>query len=142
MPGTDISRLSNLLIPRNAAFRSHLAWFVSQFVLALKEYISSVRSVCTYAVLEKLRPVLYEDAQNGRLAEAFRALEKSEDGPGRATKEAAAEVFAIYGLMNDAPYGLQEHDVRTIVRAGMNKLPTFDYHKLIDQIVSPCDEFK
>lgn len=95
-----------------------------------------------YRILEKLRPALYEDARNGRLAEAFRALERPEDGPGRATKEAAMEVFGAYGLMNESSQGLAEHDVRTIVRANMNKLPTFEYERLIQQIVSPTDEFK
>lgn len=95
-----------------------------------------------YHILDKLRPVLYDDARNGRLAAAFAALAKPEDGPHRATKEAAAQVFASYGLMNDSPDGLTEHDVRTILRANMNKLPTFDYEKLIEQIVNPTDEFK
>ena len=95
-----------------------------------------------YHILDKLRPVLLEDARSGVLEDKFRALEKPENGSGRATKEAAADVFASYGLMNESPSGLAEHDLRTILRANMNKLPTFSYEKLLEQIVSPTDEFK
>jgi hypothetical protein len=95
-----------------------------------------------YRILDKVRPALYSDARSGRLAEAFRALEKPENGPGRATKEAAMEILASYGLVSDSPHGLAEHDVRTIVRANMNKQPTFEYERFIQQIVSPTDEFK
>jgi hypothetical protein len=95
-----------------------------------------------YMILDKLRPVLYNDARNGRLAEAFRALETPQTGAGQATKDTLAEVFGVYGLMNDTPEGLVEQDLRTIVRANMNKLPTFSYEKFIQQIVSPTDEYK
>ena len=95
-----------------------------------------------YCILDKLRPALYDDACSGALRGAFQALERPEDGAGRASKEAAAAVFGQYGLMNDSVQGLCEHDLRTIVRANMNKLPTFSYEKLIEQIVVPTDEFK
>lgn len=94
-----------------------------------------------YSILDKLRPVLFEDARNGRLADAFQALEKPEDGAGRATKESAAEVFGIYGLINDSPMGLCDQDLRTILRAFANKSSTFSYEKLIDQLLYPTDEF-
>jgi len=93
------------------------------------------------AIVEKIRPTLYEDARNGRLAEAFAALEKPEDGPGRATKESAREVFSIYGLVNDMLHGLAEQDILTVVRTCGNKGTTFSYERLVDQILHPTDEY-
>lgn len=93
------------------------------------------------SILDKLRVVLYEDARNGRLADAFQALETPESGRGRATKEMAAEVFGIYGLINDTAQGLAEQDLRTIVRSCENKGATFSYDMLVDQILNPTDEY-
>mmetsp|Transcript_14106 Transcript_14106/g.23465 ORF Transcript_14106/g.23465 Transcript_14106/m.23465 type:complete len:613 (-) Transcript_14106:247-2085(-) len=95
-----------------------------------------------YMILDKLRPALMEPAQTGELRERFKALEVPEYGESRATKEAAAEVFAQYGLMNDTREGLCEHDLRTILRVNLNRLPHFDYETLIANIVRPSDEFK
>lgn len=96
-----------------------------------------------YNILDRLRPALYEEARSGRLAEAFKALEQADHGAGQATKEMAAEVFGIYGLMNDTAQGIAEHDLRTILRtSNISNGTTFSYEKLIAQIVNPTDEFK
>ncbi|KAJ1438820.1 hypothetical protein B484DRAFT_444336 [Ochromonadaceae sp. CCMP2298] len=91
-------------------------------------------------IVDKLRPTLLEPAISGELLEQFRSLEQPEL-PGRTTKEAATEVFALYGLMNDSAEGLVEQDLRTLLRAHLNTLPHFSYEYLVEQIVNPTDEF-
>jgi hypothetical protein len=92
-------------------------------------------------IVDKLRPTLLEPAISGELLEQFRSLEQPEL-PGRSTKEAATELFARYGLMNDSPEGLVEQDVRTISRLHMNREAHFGYETLVEQIVRPTNEYE
>jgi len=92
-----------------------------------------------YDIVDKIRPVVIRDAQHGILTAAFARQET--DAPNRANKEALTAVLTPYGLLE--PHGpVSSHEILTIVRANGNKLATFDYTKLIEQIISPTDEFK
>jgi EF-hand domain-containing protein 1 len=95
-----------------------------------------------YAILDKIRPHVLSDAQSGFLTIAFQEQEKSEYGPGRVTKEGLKNVLTPYGLFGDSPEQLSEHELLTILRANGNQLPSFNYEKLIEQIINPTDEFK
>lgn len=92
-----------------------------------------------YDIIDKISPVMINDAQSGRLAQAFKQVE---DSPGRVTKEGLAVVLDRYRLRGDGDMDVSEHEILTIVRANGNKLPTFNYLKLIEQIIAPTDEFK
>ncbi len=94
-----------------------------------------------YDILEKISPVVMEDARNGRLAAVFQQLETA-GSPNEATKEGLAAVMRRYALLGDGDSDICEHELMTIVRANGNKLATFNYRKLIEQIVSPTDEYK
>jgi hypothetical protein len=98
-----------------------------------------------YDILEKITPTLFEDASSGELTKKFAALE-GPYGRGLATKETMKTVFSEYDLIDEdhsenESY-VTEHELMTIVRANGNKLSTFNYTKLIEQIISPTDEFK
>lgn len=98
-----------------------------------------------YQILDKVRPTLYDPAVNGKLLRECQAYETSESGPDQITKEALKEIFTRYNLCgNDDGNGdyISEHELRTILRANGNKKPTFNYRKLIEQIIRPTDEFK
>lgn len=96
-----------------------------------------------YAILDKIRPVLFEDASNGNLLNAFRSMETPEGGNGQATRDALREVFRYYGLIRDNdPDAVSEHELITIVRAGGNTNSTFNYEKLVANIVNATDDFK
>lgn len=92
-----------------------------------------------YGILDRIRPRLHPYAVDGTLTRLFRQLETPEGGPGFATKEALHAVFDKFGLMSEF---LCDHELRTILRANGNKNPTFNYQKLIEQIIRPTDEFK
>eukprot|EP01031_Cornospumella_fuschlensis_P027408 gene27408-33102_t len=95
-----------------------------------------------YAIVDKIRPHVLQDAKNGFLAAAFQEFETEEGGAGRATKEAFEAVLSRYGLVGERPEDVSEHEMITVLRANGNKLPTFNYEKFIEQIISPTDEFK
>eukprot|EP00981_Chlorochromonas_danica_P009524 scaffold2721_cov181-Ochromonas_danica.AAC.2 len=95
-----------------------------------------------YPILDKIRPAVLSDAQNGFLSAAFQEVETPEGGPGNATIEGLKAVLSRYDLINGRPNGISEHELMTIVRANGNKLPTFNYEKFIEQIIKPTDEFR
>lgn len=92
-----------------------------------------------YDIIDKIRSVAYDDAVSGALASRFAAVESE---PGRITKEAFAEALKYYGIIGDNPNDISEHELLTILRGNGNKLPTFNYVKVIEQIIRPTDEFK
>jgi len=71
----------------------------------------------------------------------FRAYEAPETGPERATKDTLRQVVSDYGLLGLQDYQLVEHELITILRAGGNQRSTFNYVKVIEQIINPTDEF-
>jgi hypothetical protein len=97
-----------------------------------------------YAILDKLRPYLYETAVSGQLYQQFQVYETSESGPEQVSKESFREILVNYNLIQDENHYeyVCEHELRTILRANGNKKPTFNYKKLIEQIIRPTDEFK
>lgn len=96
-----------------------------------------------YDIMDKIRPVVFVAAKNGSLVAAFQALEEPEHGAGRATKEALRAVLSSFELMgDDARTQTCEHELITILRGTGNKLKSFDYNKIIEQIIKPTDEFK
>lgn len=104
-----------------------------------------------FAVLDKVRHSLRADAQNGQLRQLFQHFESQMDksdpnaghAPGRVTKEELRQVFAAYNLINDEnPEAISEHELRTLVRAAGNKLPTFEYEKFIQQVIQPTADYK
>lgn len=92
-----------------------------------------------YGIVDQVRPILRPPAMNGTLTQLFKQLETPEAGAGFATKETLFKVFDKFGLMGEL---LSDHELRTILRANGNKNPTFNYAKLIEQIIRPTDEFK
>jgi hypothetical protein len=96
-----------------------------------------------YAIMDKIRPYLLEASANGSLISQCKQLEKSENGSDQMTKDDLRSIFTRYGLCgeNSNDY-VSEHELLTILRANGNKKPTFNYRKLIEQIVNPTDEFK
>jgi len=104
-----------------------------------------------YDIVDKMRPALLAHARSGALKSRFESMEmestSTETGPGpqgrgRATKEMLAEVLSYYNLVGEDSSQLVEHELVTIVRANGNKLKSFNYEKVIEQIISPTDEFK
>jgi hypothetical protein len=119
-----------------------------------------------FAILDKLRPFLLNDAKSGKLAAKFQSYESTQQlssqsfdenhsnsnnnntlstsiPPQRATKETLRAILQEYYLMNDMDSNkLSEHELRTILRASGNKLPHFDYMKFIDNIIQPTKEYK
>jgi len=96
-----------------------------------------------YMILDRLRPVLYDDAVSGRLSQTFQAVEVS---PGIISQDGFRQVmYSTYGLFNeqDPEKGLTEHEIRTLVRAASkHQGTTFDYEQFVRQIISPTDEYK
>ena len=52
------------------------------------------------------------------------------------------EFLIQYHLIGGYGLEISEHELRTIVRVNGNRLPYFNYEKLIEQIITPTDEFK
>lgn len=94
-----------------------------------------------YDIRDKIAPVVLNDAMNGSLAAACKRYESS-PGSCMITKDGLAAVFDKYNLRGDGERDVSEHELMTIVRANGNKLPTFNYIKFIEQIISPTDEYK
>jgi hypothetical protein len=95
-----------------------------------------------YAIVDKMRPMVYSDASSGVLAVAFQDVETPEGGRGNASINGLRQVLSRYGVAGDRPEDVSEHEMVTILRANGNKSSTFNYEKLIQQIVHPTDEFK
>lgn len=95
-----------------------------------------------FAVMDKIRPTLFNDANNGKLYNLFQQMETQEDGPAQAKVETLRTIFKKYNLMSDHPDDISEHELRTILRGAGNKKVTFDYGKMIEQIIQPTDEYK
>jgi hypothetical protein len=92
-----------------------------------------------YDILEKIKAVVIEDAKSGALASKFQELDVC--GTGQSTREALTSILISYDLLGDGDK-ISEHEVMSIVRANGNKKPTFDYMKMIDQLINPTDEYK
>lgn len=97
-----------------------------------------------YMILDRLRPVLYNDAISGRLSDNFRSVEVA---PGIISQDGFRQVmYSTYGLFNEQypEQGLTEHEIKTIVRAASKHQggSTFDHEQFVRQIVSPTDEYK
>lgn len=95
-----------------------------------------------YAILDKTRPILLEDIQNGAFAAKFAAYESGPQDSGMFTKETFRSVLESYGLYGNGDGQVTEHEIITIMRGGGNKEPLFSANKLIDQYLRPTDEFK
>lgn len=96
-----------------------------------------------YTILDKVRPYMYEDAVNGRLNETFRQMESGlPEESGRVSRDILREVFSLYGLLGDDETSLAEHEIITLFRGAGNKLSTFDYTQLTNEIVRPTDHYK
>lgn len=91
-----------------------------------------------YDILEKIKPFVLADAMSGALASKFESLDVS--GQGRCTQQALTSILKEYDLLGDDK--ISEHELMSIVRANGNKKPTFDYNKMIDQLINPTDEYK
>jgi hypothetical protein len=97
-----------------------------------------------YDILDKMRPVVINDALSGAFAGIFRQYEDPANGvpAGNANKDILKAVLTRYNLVDNADGGMSEHELLTIVRANGNKLATFSYTKFIEQIITPTDEYK
>lgn len=98
-----------------------------------------------YQILDQIRPVLYNDAYNGKLSSEFQRYETPELGQGLATKEILRNILTNYGCIFDSNTGeelLYEHDLLTITRINRGVGQTFDYEVFIREILSPSGEFK
>jgi hypothetical protein len=96
-----------------------------------------------YEVLHKIRPYLYDDAQNGSLLQLLASKESgAPEESGRVTRDALREVVELYGLLGDEDSSVSEHELITIMRGAGNKLNTFDYTKFVEEIVRPTDYYK
>ena len=95
-----------------------------------------------FAVMDKIRYTLIKDAKSGKLYSLFQELETKEGGPGQANIGSLRSIFKKYGLMSEHPDDVSEHELRTILRGAGNKKLTFDYGKMIEQIIGPTDEYK
>jgi hypothetical protein len=96
-----------------------------------------------YTILDKMRPYLYDAAVSGQLYRQCQSFESGGNSE-HITKEDLKAVLSNYNLTG-AEQGedyLSEHELRTVLRANGNKKPTFNYRKLIEQIINPTDEFK
>ena len=93
-----------------------------------------------YDIIDKLRSSLYSEAASGNLAKKFASVQTNEYG--RVTMDGLRQVLNSYNLVGDEEYQLVEHELLTIVRANGNKENSFDYTKVIEQIIQPTDEFK
>ena len=94
-----------------------------------------------YKVLDKIRASVYSDAIDGKLAEIFQTYEEA---PGMVTVDGLKMGLSSYGLITDdqGPNDVSDHELITIMRGAGNRTPLFNYHKLIEQIIQPTDEFK
>lgn len=95
-----------------------------------------------YSILDKIRPYVIDDAVAGKLGEMFRMMESGPEEAGRATRDTLREILNLYGLMGDREEDVAEHELITIARGNGNKLRSFDYEKLIEEIISPTDYYK
>lgn len=95
-----------------------------------------------YDILDKLRGPLLQDAQTGALARRFRAYQTMDIGEGLATKDTLRSILMEYRLFGDNDNQVCEHEVLTILRANGNRTSTFNFEKVIAQIIRPTDEFK
>jgi hypothetical protein len=94
-----------------------------------------------YTIVDKLRLYLASDAVDGTLSKLFEAQEEVK-GSGRVDINGFRNVLNRYKLMGDSEDQISEHELITIIRGNGNKLPTFNYTKLVEQIIQPTDEFK
>ena len=101
-----------------------------------------------YAVLDKIRPYLLKHASSGELALTFEDYQREDNRekgtqsePGYASKDTLKRVLSAVGLVGEASNQICEHELLTILRANGNTKPTFNYKKLIEQMVAPTDEF-
>lgn len=92
-----------------------------------------------YAIIEKTRSRLLNEAKSGNLVRRFEARE---DRPNFISIDGARAVFAEYGLIGDEDFQLSEQELLTLLRANGNKESTFNYRKVVDQITCPTDAFK
>jgi hypothetical protein len=101
-----------------------------------------------YAIVDKIRGPMVDGAgPGGEWERRFQELEvpKSADGGGRgqATIDAFRTVLKEAGFVFDnSASGMSEQELITITRGNGNRLKTFDYTKILEQLVSPTDEFK
>jgi len=96
-----------------------------------------------YFILEKIRPYLYPLAVSGQLSNDFQALESNETGGYKnGNIDGLRKILIQYHLIGGYGLEISEHELRTIVRVNGNRLPYFNYEKLIEQIITPTDEFK
>jgi hypothetical protein len=106
-----------------------------------------------------MRKKCLEDANNGTLIKQFQAYDH---GSGRVNKEDLTAIlgniiylsdffnfifnFIIflldsYNLLGNGDKDITEHEILTIMRGSGNKMPTFDYVILIEQMISPTDYY-
>lgn len=94
-----------------------------------------------YKIVDKLRnhPAIASAAKDSSLYKQFAEVEVE---PRRVDRDGFAAVLSRFDLLGNEAWQISEHEIRTIIRANGNKLPHFDYYKVIEQIVKPTDEFK
>lgn len=131
-------RILNHIFYLHAANESTLHWMESK----------KLPKASYYAVVDKIRPYLIDAANSGKLAEEFQYFQKRDDQTkntksetGQASKDTLKVILDGVGLIGDENNKICEHELLTILRANGNTKPTFNYQKLIEQIVSPTDEF-
>ena len=81
-------------------------------------------------------------ARSGELTTQFLSYETPENGTAKATLETLRSILSNYDMVGNDEVQLCEHELLTILRANGNKADTFNYQKIIQQIISPTDEFK
>jgi hypothetical protein len=101
-----------------------------------------------YDIIDKIRPKLYDDAVSGNLSLLFQAKMDSNDMESKSiNQETLSSVFEYYNLLGDGKDDISQHEVLSLVRMvgwdteGNKTGHTLDYSKLIEQIVSPTDEY-
>lgn len=131
-------RILNHIFHLHSANESTLHWMESK----------KLPKASYYAILDKIRPYLIKEAESGQLAEDFATFEQRDNSrkntssdAGQASKDTLKAILETVGLIGDEPFQICEHELLTILRANGNTKPTFNYEKLIEQMLAPTDEF-
>lgn len=100
-----------------------------------------------YLIIDKIRGPLLEGAGAEYWAERFRKFETPAGPDGGGPKQATVETFhkllvEAGFVFDNTPENMSLQELITIRRGNGNKSNTFNYVKILEQIVQPTDEFK
>lgn len=95
-----------------------------------------------FLIIQKLRPVMFNDASNGQLALKFQ--ENADPSQiDKVSRDGLRTVLASYGLIGDDEYSqLVEHEVLTLSRIDENKSKVVEYANIISLILNPVQDYE